>query len=385
MRIAIVGPAHPYKGGSAQHTTALAHRLGAAGHEVSLHSWRRQYPKLLYPGQLTVDEPEAPLFPATEHPLDWNRPVSWWRTGQLLAAAGADAVVIALVTPVQVPAYLVLARAARARGCRVVALCHNVLPHEASRLDRPMMRAMLRSADAVIVHSPEEASRARVLADAPIEVAELPLHFPQMGMPGGSGEDYEPHRRLLFFGMVRPYKGVDVLLRALAASRADVSLTVAGEIWEGRGQIMTLISELGLTNRVTLSDGYVPAPDVAGYFAAADALVLPYRSGTASQNALIAFTFGIPVIATRAGAVADVVTPGVNGLVCDPGDIQSLTQAIDALYSPGTLAALRLGVQTPDADKSWLAYQTAVERACAPSAVITGAMLAGQAGAPPGL
>lgn len=384
MRIAIVGPAHPYKGGSAQHTTALAHRLAAAGHDVSLQSWRRQYPKLLYPGQLTVDEPEAPLFPATERPLDWSRPASWWGTGRRLAAAGADAIVIALFTPVQVPAYLALARAARARGCRVVALCHNVLPHEPSPLDRPAMRAILRSVDAVMVHSPEEAERAGTLARTPIEIAGLPLHLPEAGMPPAAGEGSGPHRRLLFFGMVRPYKGVDLLLRALAAAREDVALTIAGEIWEGREQILSLITELRLTDRVTLSAGYVPAREVAGYFAAADALVLPYRSGTASQNALIAFQFGIPVIATRAGAIADVVVPGVNGLVCEPGDVDGLTHAIDSLYEPGMLAKLRLGVHLPDTEQSWLAYVAAVERACAVPASVTSPTPAGRATVPPG-
>src|ERR1700734_2412581 len=200
MKIAIVGPAHPYKGGSAQHTTALAHHLSDAGHELWLESWRRQYPKFLYPGQLTIDEPETELFARTERSLDWHRPDGWRRSGRRLAATDLDAVVLALFSPVQVPAYLVLARAARAGGARIIALCHNVLSHEPRRFDRPAMRAMLRAADAVVVHSADEARLAATLTDAPVEVASLPLHLPGVeaaARPAAGAPDRR--NRLLFF------------------------------------------------------------------------------------------------------------------------------------------------------------------------------------------
>ena len=364
MRIAVVGPAHPYKGGSAQHTTALAHQLSAAGHDVWLESWRRQYPGFLYPGVLTVDVPEGDLFASTGRSLDWYRPDGWWRTGRRLAAAGYDAVVIALFTPLQVPAYLALARGARAGGARVVALCHNVLPHERRRFDRPAMKAMLRAVDAVVVHAAAEARLAASLTNVQVEIAPLPLHLPGTETTATAEPDGRPQRnRLLFFGMVRRYKGVDVLLRALATTRADVALTIAGEIWEGREELPALITELGLGDRVTVSDGYAPTTAIPALFASADALVLPYRSGTASQNALIAFQFGLPVIATRAGAVADAVEPGVSGLLCAPGDVADLARAIDELYAPGVLAALQRGVRPPDTKLAWENYVAVIEHA----------------------
>jgi glycosyltransferase involved in cell wall biosynthesis len=364
MRIAVVGPAYPYKGGSAQHTTLLAHRLAAAGHQTTLHSWRKQYPKLLYPGQLTVDRPEVEPFPDTARSLAWNRPDSWWMTGSRLARRRYDVAVLAVVTPIQVPAYLTLARAARAGGCKVVALCHNVLPHERHRFDEPAMRALLRYADAVIVHSDEEAARAAALTRSPVEIASLPLHLPaHPGRAPARSMTGTRSYRLLFFGIVRRYKGLDVLLRALAAAQPRASLTVAGEIWEGRSELLGLISDLRLGDRVTLTDAYVPIEDVAGLFAAADALVLPYLSGTASQNALIALQYGLPVIATRVGALAESVIDGVNGLLCAPGDVDDLTAAINAVYEPGTLERLRAGVRPPDSEAAWQAYLAAVIRA----------------------
>lgn len=364
MKIAIVGPAHPYKGGAAQHTTALAHRLSDAGHQTVLRSWRAQYPKLLYPGQLTVGTPEVALFPGTERPLAWYRPDSWWLTGRRLARERFDTVVLSVVTPIQAPAYLTLAKAARGGGCTVLALCHNVLPHESRRLDEPLMKALLRSVDALIVHSEAEAALAATLTPAPVEVAALPPHWPGTGRQAAArGGEAAVRDRLLFFGMVRHYKGLDLLLRALAEAEPQVGLTIAGEIWEGRDELLGLISDLGLAGRVTVSEGYVPADDIPAVFAAADALVLPYRSATASQNALIAFEFGIPVIATRVGALAHAVQDGVNGILCAPGDAAALAGAIKALYEPGALARLRKGVRSPDPGPLWEDYLAAVGKA----------------------
>lgn len=367
MKIAIVGPAHPYKGGSAQHTTELAHRLSAAGHQVSLQSWISQYPPLLYPGQPMVDVPEVPLFPATNRALAWYRPDGWWLTGRRLGSR-FDAVLLAVFTSIQVPAYLTIATAARAQGCRVVALCHNVLPHESRGFDKPLMRALLRRCDAVLVHSPEEADVAASLAATPVEVAALPLHLPHVDRAPTAAAGPRPARhRLLFFGIVRRYKGLDLLLRALASSKPEISLTVAGEIWADKDELIKLISDLQLGKRVTLSDGYIAAADVPAYFADADALVLPYRSGTASQNALIALQFGIPVIATRAGAIAVAISDGVNGILCAPGDVPDLARAIGRLYEPGVLELLQRGVRAPDTEPAWEHYIAAVERASTPS------------------
>lgn len=379
MRIAVVGLAHPYKGGSAQHTTSLAHRLSAAGHQVTLQSWRPRYPRLLYSGDLTLHgepepDPEVELFPDTAWPLAWLRPTGWWRTGRRLARR-ADAIVLAIFTPFQVPAYLALARASHAAGCRVVALCHNVLPHEHRRLDRPLMKAILRAADVLVVHSAGEAALAATMASTPAEIAALPLHLPHAdrapadrALADRAARGNERHNRLLFFGMVRPYKGLDVLLRALAQAAPAVSLTVAGQIWEGKAELLRLIRELKLADRVELTDGYVPAADVPGLFAEADALVLPYRSATASQNALIALQFGIPVIATRAGAIADSLVDGVNALLCEPGEVADLARVIDQLYQPGTLERLREGVHPPETAQSWDGYIAVLEKAMSPPA-----------------
>jgi glycosyltransferase involved in cell wall biosynthesis len=166
--------------------------------------------------------------------------------------------------------------------------------------------------------------------------------------------------RLLFFGIVRPYKGLDVLLRAMARAPGNLTLTVAGEFWGGTEDTMKLIAELGLGTRVTVRPGYVPAGRIPALFAEADALVLPYREATASQNALLAFSHGVPVITTTAGALGDQVRDGVDGLTCAPGDVADLARALAEISDPETAGRLRSGIRAVDPGQGWAAYLRAL-------------------------
>jgi glycosyltransferase involved in cell wall biosynthesis len=368
VKIALVGPAHPYKGGGARHTTELAHRLAAAGHNVVIESWRAQYPARLYPGQQTLDTPEGDPYPRTHRRLAWYRPDGWLAAGRRLRSA--DLVVFALLTPIQAPAYLAILAALRRSAhhrARTAVICHNVLPHERRPGDIPLIRTLLSAADLALVHSAAQAAQARALAPrTPIAVAPMPPHLPAVPR-----QDHRPERavvpppgppqcRLLFFGIVRPYKGLDVLLQALAQVPAHVTLTVAGEFWGGTDDTEKLIAGLGLSGRVTLRPGYVPASDIPALFAAADALVLPYREATASQNALLAFAHGVPVITTTAGTLADHVRNNVDALTCAPGDPADLARALTAFGDPQTARRLRAAVTPADPDPAWSAYLDAL-------------------------
>jgi glycosyltransferase involved in cell wall biosynthesis len=271
------------------------------------------------------------------------------------------------------------------RRARTVVICHNVLPHERRPGDVPLTRALLSRADTVITHSAAQAAQARDLAPAAtVRTARIPPHLPttrpqtqateRAGFPApahtpppGPAEPpaqtsppapAEPSApaRLLFFGIVRPYKGLDVLLRALAQAPAEVTLTVAGEFWADTTEMDNLIGELGLADRVTLRPGYVPADEIPGLFGAADALVLPYREATASQNALLAFSHGVPVITTTAGALAEPVRDGVDGLTCAPGDTEDLLRVLKEFSDPLVARRLRAGIPAVDPDRGWDGY-----------------------------
>jgi glycosyltransferase involved in cell wall biosynthesis len=366
VRVAIVGPAHPYKGGIAQYTTALAHQIAAAGHEVRLESWSHQYPKLLYPGQLTVDEPELPPFEPTSRRLSWRRPDGWYRLGRRLQTA--DLIVLVVVTPVQMPAYRgILAGLGKLgrRTARVVAECHNVLPHERRFVDVALMRSVLSRVDGVLVHSGQQEELARTVTERPVVVQHMaPLLVASAGTRIAPVDDV--HKRLLFFGLVRPYKGLDVLLRAMAAGPPEVKLLVAGEFWGGAESTEHLVAELGLVDRVELRPGYVDSADVAGLFEEVDALALPYRSATASFNAYLSFEHGLPVIATRVGTIEEDVRDGVDGVLCAPDDVDSLTQALRTFYADGMPGKLRAGVPPVDPTPKWRQYLAALTGVAAP-------------------
>lgn len=354
MRIALIGPTHPYKGGIAHHTTELAHKLKGAGHDVQLLSWSEQYPGFLYPGVQRVpnDKPETKPYPETTYPLSWKNPAGWAKVGRSLRKY--DAVVFVFVTSVQAPAYLTMLKAmGRKHRGHVVALCHNVLPHERKFFDVPLTRAVLSRVDQVMVHTQSQAEIVEGLTTQTIiTVAEMAPHLP--------AKPKEKHatktqRSLLFFGLVRKYKGVDVLLRALAQA-PNVRLTIAGEIWGGTDTYDQLIAELNIQDRVTLRAGYIASQDLPELFAQADAVVLPYRSGTATQNVYLAHAHGIPVIATKVGSMAKQVRNDIDGLLCKPDDVDDLAKAINHFYEKGVAAKLQKNIPTIPTEPIWEEY-----------------------------
>jgi glycosyltransferase involved in cell wall biosynthesis len=369
LKVAVVGPTHPYKGGVAAHTTTLAHELAEAGHDVTLVSWSHLYPSKLYPGEQAVPggAADVPPFPRTVRALSWARPDTWVRTGRRLR--GFDAIVVVHVIPAVVPAHLVLLRAAGAgrrasatapaRRPRTVVIAHNVLPHETHPGDRELMEQLFARVDAVLVHSDPQAKLAYELHAPRVSVTDLPPH-----LPGGAPVDRPDHDgppRLLALGMVRDYKGVDLLLEALAQVPGP-TLTVAGEMWGSSGErVKELAQDPRLRDRVEVHGGYVPADRLAPLLAAHDVLALTYRSATASQNVLLGQQHGLSVLASDVGTFAVQVRDGVDGLLVPPGDQSALVAALRRLAEPGYAAQLRSAVRPPDLSGPWARYVGTIE------------------------
>lgn len=371
--MAVVGPTHPYKGGVAAHTTELASHLAAAGHECDLVSWSHLYPSRLYPGEQAVPDgvPEVAPYARTTRPLSWARPDSWVQVGRRLRQY--DLVVLVHVIPAVVPAHLALLAALRqrgGRGPRVVVLAHNVLPHETHPGAAALVRAMFARADGVLVHSAEQAALAREHGAREVAVAPLPPF-----LPGGSPLPRPPYQgppRLLALGMVRAYKGTDLLIEALAQVPGP-TLTVAGELWGNAGvRVRDLAATPALRGRVEVRSGYVPATAIPTLLAEHDVMALPYRSATGSQNALLGFAHGLPVLATRVGTFPGEVHEGIDGLLAEPGSVDSLVAALRRLSEPGAVAGLQAGVRAPDLTSPWTTYLVAL--------VGAGAQPAGRAG-----
>jgi glycosyltransferase involved in cell wall biosynthesis len=367
LKVAVVGPTHPYKGGVAAHTTMLAHELAEAGHDVTLVSWSHLYPSKLYPGEQAVPGGAAdlPPFPRTVRALSWARPDTWVRTGRRLR--GFDAIVVVHVIPAVVPAHLALLRAAGAgrrssAGAgrpRSVVIAHNVLPHETHVGDRELMQQFFQRVDSVLVHSDSQAKLAYELHAPRVSVTDLPPHLP--GGPPLERPAHDGPPRLLALGIVRDYKGLDLLLEALAEVPGP-TLTVAGEMWGSSGErVRELARDPRLRGRVEVHGGYVPADRLAPLLASHDVLALPYRSATASQNALLGQQHGLPVLASDVGTFGSQVRDGVDGLLVPPGDVDALTDALRRLAEPGYAEQLRAAVRAPDLSGPWARYVGAIE------------------------
>jgi glycosyltransferase involved in cell wall biosynthesis len=375
VRIAVVGPTYPAKGGVVAHTTSLARRLAEAGHEVVLVGWHRMYPARLYPGESAAApaDPGVPAFERTVSVLRWDDPGTWWRAGRRLRSY--DLVVLVSVIPAQAPSLWTVARAAQGRsrdgapaggrGPRVVVLAHNVVPHETHPGSAQLTRLLFGAADTVLVHSPFLAEQASQAGAGHVVVAALPPHLPIRPVAEQPEHVAADGRvRLLAWGIVRDYKGVDLLLQA-AAFVPEVQVTVAGELWGEAGErVRAAAADARLAGRVRLREGFVPGDELPDLLAQADVLTLTYRHATASQNVTLAHAHGLPVLATRVGTFGEQVRDGVDGLLVPPDDVAAVVAALRRLAEPGTLDRLRAGVPEVDLDGPWAAYlQTLTARA----------------------
>ena len=336
MRVGLLGPSYPFRGGIAHYTTLL-YRALQTRHEVRFLSFRRQYPPWLFPGRSDRDVSALPLRAEGARPLldpfDFR---SWWAVADELAAFQPDWTILPWWTPFwALPYTAVLARLRRAGYGRVLFLCHNVVGHEHERLHRCASRLVLRQGRAFIVHSPEEATALSALIPG-ARVRWTP--HPTYGELSRSRISRPEAQRclglsgplLLFFGLVRPYKGLSDLLAALPTvlARRPVTLLVVGEFWEPLSVYQRQAAALGVERAVRFVDRYVPNEEIPLYFAAADLVVLPYRSATGSGVGQLALGCGRPVVATRTGSLAYTIEDGFTGYLVPPADPLALAEAI---------------------------------------------------------
>jgi D-inositol-3-phosphate glycosyltransferase len=365
LRLALIGPVHPIRGGVSQFTTRLAEELLLLRDDVLVVSWRRQYPARLYPGREQLVEPIGEQHEqGARFMLDYRDPFTVVRAFRTIRRWRPGAIAITWTTTFTAPYYLLLLWLIRRAlpGVPVIAICHNVLPHEQRPLDRGLTRAVLGRVDAAVVHAGEQLAELRAVAP---RTAGRHLTMPEFGPrattdPARTDDgDAEPSRRrtILFFGYVRPYKGLDRLLQAMALldPRLDVHLVVAGEFWEPRERYDRIAAELRIADRVEIVDRYLDEAEVAERFAAADVVVLPYVSATQSAVVQLAFAHGRPVISTTVGGIPEVVDEGVNGLLVEPDDPPALAAAITRFYTEALGAQMRARIAARDTG-GWRRY-----------------------------
>lgn len=359
-RLAIVGPTFPTRGGIARFTTELVHHLRRRL-EVELYSFRRLYPGWLFRGSGDPDPSVAPRRERARRTLDGLNPVSWWRTAAELVAARPDVLVLQWWTSYWLPLHLVLAGAARRAGIPVVTVVHQLREPGTPSFELPSVSCALRRSDGVVALPGVSSADLGRLAAADVvrRAAMPPLAWPRRCGPTrrearialGLGGDAPV---LLFFGFVRPYKGLLNLLRALDLVPA-ARLVVAGQVWGRWAPYDDEIRRLGLADRVLVIDRYVGDEEIELLFAAADALAMPYLNGGHSAVAAIGRAFGLPLIASDLGGLAAAVTAGGRGRCVPPADVGALAHAIREVLAEPSASAGGAARLDPAADWSSLA------------------------------
>ena len=367
MRIGIAGTAWPYRGGLAAFNERLARQFIAEGHEVKIFTFSMQYPDFLFPGKTQYSDAPRPEDLSICRTINSVNPFSWFKTARAIRKADIDILVIKFWIPLMAPCLGTVARLARRKGIRVVSILDNVIPHEPHFWDKWLIRYFIRSVDSFIAMS--ESVREDCLKFLPasrqdaVTLSPHPLYdnFGEavtkidarsfLGLP-------QDKTILLFFGFIRDYKGLDLLMKAYKkAYTKDLLLVVAGEFYNNAQQYSELEKELGLEGTIEWRTDFIPDDKVRYYFSAADLIVQPYKTATQSGVTQIAYHFERPMLVTRVGGLAEIVPNGKVGYVCEVNE-DEIAEAIRSFAAMDTKqrdASFRKNIQNEKQKYAWSA------------------------------
>ncbi|WP_197076933.1 glycosyltransferase [Hymenobacter terrenus] len=363
MKVVIIGPAYPLRGGLATYNERLARAFQEGGDEARIVTFSLQYPDFLFPGQTQFSTEAGPTDLAIEVSLNSVNPLSWLRVGRKMRAERPDMVVFRFWLPFMGPALGTVARLVRGNGhTRVVAITDNVIPHEKRPGDKLLTRYFLSACDGFVTMS------RHVLADLqqlgfgqkPAQYRPHPLYdnfgpikpkadaLAALGLPNTAGY-------LLFFGFIRAYKGLDIMLEAFADKRVatlPIKLIIAGEFYEDSAPYEELIRRHQLEDRIIRATDFIPNEKVVDYFCASDLIVQPYKNATQSGVSQIAYHFERPMLVTDVGGLAELIPAGVVGYVVPPTPA-AIADAIFDFYAQQRGEAFAAGVREQKKLFSW--------------------------------
>jgi glycosyltransferase involved in cell wall biosynthesis len=368
MNILVIGTAYPLRGGIAHYNALLATHLSKR-HHVDVVTFKRQYPKLLFPGksQMETGDPGVPI--KSEQLIDSINPINWIRVGLQLRKRRPDIVIFKYWLPFFGPCLGTICRIIRWRqSARVIAICDNVIPHEHRPGDRLFTRYTFRAVDGYIVQSDTVENDLKKMVQNPLYRKVAHPVYENFGPPipksearrrlGLTGENF-----ILFFGYVRRYKGLHTLIDAMKFVKENISATllVVGEFYDTESDYREHITREDLGNIIHIISDYVPNEKVAEYFSAADVVVLPYHSATQSGIVQIAYNFNKPVIATDVGGLKEVVLDNLTGLIVPAENAEILANAIIKFYDQKMEDRFSSRIQEEKKKYSWDSMVKAIE------------------------
>ena len=339
--VKIIGPAYPYRGGIATTTERLAQEFASMGIKVDVETFTLQYPSILFPGKTQYNNKPAPQGISIRRSINSINPLNWILVGRRIKAECPDLVIIRYWLPFLAPCLGTIAGLARGNGhTRIICLADNIIPHEHRPGDRLLTNYFVQRIDGLIAMSRS------VLKESKSFRGNLPLGFCPHPIFDNYGEKLpvdmakqklglDPtFNYLLFFGFIRDYKGLDLLLQAFADERLrkfPVKLLVAGEYYSSPEPYLQLIQEKNLSEFVVLRTDFIPDHEVNLYFSAADMVVQPYKTATQSGVTQIGYHFEKPMLVTNVGGLSEIIPDGKIGYVVEP-DSKSIADALVDFY-----------------------------------------------------
>jgi glycosyltransferase involved in cell wall biosynthesis len=339
MKIIIVGTAFPYRGGLAAYNERLAREYVKQGHEVEIITFTLQYPALLFPGKSQYSPELAPKDLKINRMVHSMNPLNWIKVGKAIKKKSPDMLIFCYWMAFIAPCFGTIARFAKNPKTKMVGLIHNMIPHEPSILDKLFPKYFVKSMDGFVAMAEsvvndikqfDTQNKPKVVSPHPIydHYGEA-LTKKEASMKLGL---YDQNQYVLFFGFIRHYKGLDLLLEAFADERLrkfPVKLIVAGEFYENPQPYLEQIIRLKLDNFVELRTGFIPDNEVRNYFSLADLVAQPYRTATQSGVSQIAYHFEKPMLVTNVGGLAEIIPNGKVGYVIDVEPKQIADSLVD--------------------------------------------------------
>ena len=360
-KVFIIGPAFPLRGGLASFDELFCEALNKEGHQCEIISYSLQYPNFLFPGSTQYHVNGTAPKNITIHTLiNSVNPLSWFKTASFIKKQKPDFIIFRFWIPFMGPALGTIARLVKKQNIKVLAITDNVIPHEKRLGDKQLASYFIKGCDAFVTMSKAvmndlekftNTSHKKYLLHPlytafgdkiPKQEARLKLHLKQ------------DDRIILFFGLIRKYKGLDLLIEAFSLLKANPhnKLLIAGEFYEDKQPYFDLISKYKLEEQIILLNQFIPNDDVKYYFSAADIVALPYRSATQSGVTQVSFHFEVPTLVTNVGGLGEIIPHNVAGYVVEPNP-QAIGSSLEDYFENNKEQAFTEGMKQEKQKYEW--------------------------------
>lgn len=365
MKIILIGPAHPFRGGISDFNEVLGQHLEEQEHEVILLSFKKQYPKLLFPGKTQVRTHDANHRLKISSKIHAYQPLNWNKVNHWIKEQNADLILVRYWTPFMAPALGSILRGLK-KNLPIIAITDNIVPHERKFYDTPLTRFFLKKVSACITLSASvKVDLLQLAPKMPVVVSPHPIY----NQFGTIIDRHEARKRLhiapdqklvLFFGLVRAYKGLDLLLDALLTKEAEnegITLLLAGEFYDKKEKYAAQLDRLNQQNRLIALEYFIPDDEVSAIFCAADIVTQTYHTATQSGVTQIAYHFEKPMLVTNVGGLPEIVPDGKAGYVV-PKNKTAIAHAMTDFFKNNT--DFSSGIQQEKKKYSWERFSQAI-------------------------